>query len=214
MNRPSLATLAVSGLFGAIALGQGSKPANPPVPEHIESPKEPAIKPDANGLPVDPRSYVIGAEDVLSIKVWRDESLSGAAVVRPDGKITRPLIGDIQASGLTPERLASQLREAYGDKLRNPDIVVEVLAINSKRYSITGAITRPARFPLIVPTRIFDALAQIEFKDFANKSDIIIIRDGVPRLHFNYKQYVKGKDKKAQEQNILLMNGDTIFVQE
>src|SRR5580700_4770089 len=114
--------------IGAIAAAQNNKPAPAPDPTVNEAPKVPStVSADATGLAVDPKSYVIGAEDILKISIWREPDLSGAVGVRPDGKITRPLIGDVQAVGLTPERLAATLKEAYGggDKVRNPEITIE-----------------------------------------------------------------------------------------
>jgi polysaccharide biosynthesis/export protein len=216
MNRRSLIALAAIGLAGVMAVAQDSKPSNPRAPEHVAPTKEPVLsRPDTTGLAVDPTTYVIGAEDVLRILIWRDEYLSGSALVRPDGKISRPLVGDIQAAGLTPERLAEHLKEAYKEKLRNPEISVELIEVNSKRYNIAGAISRTGRFPLIVPTKVFDAIGQAgAFKDFAKKKDILIIREDGTRLHFNYEQFVKGKTKKDLQQNIFLKNGDTVLVQE
>jgi polysaccharide biosynthesis/export protein len=207
-------------ISGAIAAAQNNRPVTAPDPEptvHAAPVVPSTVSADATGLPIDPKSYVIGAEDILKISIWRDPDLSGAVGVRPDGKITRPLIGDVQAAGLTPERLAAQLKEAYsgGDKVRNPEITIEVIQVNSKHYSITGGVNHPGMFPLVVPLTVFDALTLAGgFRDFANKSDIKIIRgDGKSILHFNWNKYTKG-DKKAKEANVLLTPGDTIVVKE
>lgn len=207
--------------IGAMAAAQANRPATAPAPDPAptvnEAPKVPStVSPDATGLAVDPKSYVIGAEDILSIKIWRDPDLSGAVGVRPDGKITRPLIGDVQAAGLTPERLAATLKEAYagGDKVRNPEITIEVIQVNSKHYSITGGVNHPGMFPLVTPLTVFDALTLAGgFRDFANKGDIKIIRADGTILHFNWTKFTKG-DKKAREANIKLEPGDTIVVRE
>jgi polysaccharide export outer membrane protein len=207
---------ALTTLVGASGSAQENKPVTPPVPDHVEAPKVPSsLSPDSTGLPIDPRTYVIGAEDILKIMIWRDADLSGVVGVRPDGKITRPLIGDLQAAGLTPERLASQLREAYSDKVIKPEITVEVIQVNSKRYSIAGGVNHPGTFPLVVPMKVFDALTLAGgFQPFAKKSDIKILRDnGKTILHFNYDAYTKG-NKKAMDQNIFLENGDTILVKD
>jgi polysaccharide export outer membrane protein len=214
------ATFASLMLSGAMAAAQINRPAPTaaPAPESTvnEAPKVPSsVSPDATGLAIDPKSYVIGPEDILKISIWREPDLSGAVGVRPDGKITRPLIGDVQAAGLTPERLSAQLREAYSEKVRNPEITIEVIQVNSKHYSITGGVNRPGMFPLVTPLTVFDALTLAGgFKDFANKGDVRIIRaDGKSILHFNWTKYTKG-DKKAREANILLEPGDTIVVKE
>ena len=133
--------------------------------------------------------------------------------MRPDGKITRPLIGDVQAAGLSPERLAATLKEAYAEKVRNPEITIEVMQVNSKHYSITGGVGHQGMFPLVTPLTVFDALTLAGgFKEFANKKDIRILR-GSAILHFNWTAFTKG-DKKAREQNILLEPGDTIVVKD
>lgn len=213
-----LATAVASFMMsGAIALAQDNKPATAPAPESTinEAPKVPStVSPDATGLAIDPKSYVIGAEDILKISVWREETLSGAVGVRPDGKITRPLIGDVQAAGLTPERLAATLKEAYSPEVHNPEITVELIQVNSKHYSITGGVNHPGMFPLVTPLTVFDALTLSGgFRDFANKSDIKIIRADGKILHFNWTKYTKG-DKKARDANITLLPGDTIIVKD
>jgi polysaccharide export outer membrane protein len=217
MARRRLAVLAALILgAGAIAAAQENKPGTAPAPDRVEAPKAPSsINSDTAGLPIDPKTYVIGDEDLLKITIWREPDLSKGVQVRPDGKITMNLVGDVQASGLTPERLAAQLREAYHEKILNPEISVEVIQVNSKRYSITGGINHPGTFPLVVPMKVFDALNLAGgFRDFANKTDIRIIRgNGGTILHFNYKDYVAGK-KKAIDQNVFLENGDTIYVKE
>jgi polysaccharide export outer membrane protein len=208
-----LAVLAVLVLCCQTARAQ-SQPTGPPAPapEKVEAPKTPTnVPPDAPGVGVDPKTYVIGADDILNIKTWREPDFTLAVSVRPDGKITMPLIGDIQADGLTPDRLAAQLKQALSEYINKPDITVFVMQINSKRYSITGGVNRPGTFPMIAPVRVFDALSGAGgFRDFANTKDIIIAR-GNKRLHFNYNEVLKGK---KLEQNIFLENGDTIIVKQ
>ncbi len=209
----------LSGL--AIATGlvfaQGTKPVNPPpetsVAGSTEAVKVPSSLPaDAVGLAIDPKTYVIGAEDILRISVWREQDLSGVKGVRPDGKITMPLIGDLQASGLTPERLTAQLKQALSEYVKQPEITVEVIQVNSKSYSITGAVNRPGRYPLAVAKTVFEAVNDAGgFREFANEKDVIILRKDGTRLHFNYKEFVKGKHP---EKNIAMENGDTILVKE
>ena len=155
----------------------------------------------------EPTSF--GAEDVLFIRVWREQDFTSQYVVRPDGKITVPLIGDVQAAGLTPERLGNQLKEALADFINGPDVSVSLQQVNSKKYYITGEVARAGEFSLVVPTRVFDALSNAGgFRDFANKKKIIIIR-GSERIRFSYQDILKGKNL---EQNIFLEAGDTIVV--
>lgn len=218
MTSQRLTVLAAAfAAISAMAAAQNNKPAPAPAPETTvnEAPKVPStVSPDATGLAIDPKSYVIGAEDILKISVWREPDLSGAVGVRPDGKITRPLIGDVQAVGLTPERLAATLKEAYGPEVRNPEITIEVIQVNSKHYSITGGVNHPGMFPLVTPLTVFDALTLAGgFRDFASKSDIKIIRANGTILHFNWTKFTKG-DAKARAANILLEPGDTIVVKD
>jgi len=160
---------------------------------------------------VDPKSYLIGPEDLLRIEVFRDADMSRAVSVRPDGKITLPLVGDLQAEGLTPERLTAQVKEALSQFENNPEVTISVLQVNSKSFTVTGKVNRSGRFPLVTPVRVFDALGLTGgFQDFANTKNITIVR-GTQRLTFNYNDFVKGK-KEALDQNIWLQNGDTILV--
>jgi polysaccharide export outer membrane protein len=180
-----------------LALGKNQVPAETPA------------KPDAKSPEVDPHTYSIGTGDILFVKVWREMDFTGPYTVRPDGKITIPLVGDVQAAGLTPERLGDQLKQALADYINNPDVSVSLQQINSKKFFITGEVLRPGEYTLTTPTRVFDALANASgFKDFANKKKIVIIR-GAERIKFNYADVLKGKDL---DQNIFIENGDTIVV--
>ena len=162
------------------------------------------------GAPVDPRTYVIGAEDVLTVRVWKDPDASGVVTVRPDGKITLALGGDVLASGLTPEQLSKKITEALSSYINRPQVTVIVQGVYSKKYYISGEVNRPGGFPLVVPTTIVEALTQAGgFREFANQKRIIIMR-GSKRMQFNYKEYIKGK---GLDQNIQLENGDHIVVQ-
>lgn len=217
----SLAVLMTLTVLGSITAAQGGQqqavPAPPPpAPEKNEAPKVPSsVSPDSTGLPIDPKTYVIGPEDILKITVWREADFSGAKGVRPDGKITMPLIGEWQAAGLTPQRLADQLKQAISEYVKQTDVVVEVIQVNSKSFSVTGAVARPGRFPLVLQKTVFDAITDAGgFRDFfANKKDIIILRaDGRTRLHFNYNDWVKHGNSNKKNQNVSIENGDTILV--
>jgi polysaccharide biosynthesis/export protein len=194
-----LATLALP------AMGQApeQRPADTATP--------PKVNPeDTKGVVgVDPKTFQIGAEDILGIQVWREPDFSRQVIVRPDGKVTMPLIGELQASGLTPDQLATSLSESLSKYLNNPQVIVAVLQVNSKKYYITGEVMKPGSFPLVVPTRVMEALtAGGGFRDFANTKKIVVLRKG-QRLKFNYKEVIKGKNS---EQNIFIENGDYIIV--
>ena len=187
------------------------QPPQATVPEKpVEAPKvlPDSIGKDNTGAAVDPKSYVIGAEDVLYISVFHEQELTRAVSVRPDGKITMPLIGDMQAEGLTPERFGAQLKQALSTFINAPDVTITVSQVNSKSYTVAGEVMRPGRMPLVLPTKVFDALNNAGFRDFANKKKVVIIR-GPKRIPFNYNEVLKGK---KLEQNIFIEPGDTIYV--
>lgn len=203
------ASLLPLGLFGQVRSPEAAKG---PDPVKQEAPKANPTSTDAlagTGLSVDTKTYVIGPEDILFISVWREDTLTHQYGVRPDGKITVPLIRDVQAAGLTPERLGDQLTQALGEYFTKPEITVTVVQVNSKKFFITGEVNRSGQYPLVTPITVFDALNGAGgFRDFANKKGIVIIR-GTQRIKFNYEEVLKGK---KLEQNIFVENGDTIVV--
>lgn len=212
LNARFAVALAIIFVFlHSAALGQTSA-----APQQQAAPAQAKPDPDAaaaaTALPasVDPNKFDLGAEDVILVRVWREPDLSGVHVVRPDGKITLPLVGEIQASGETPTRLAAKIAELLGKEyIRDPQVTVSVQAVRSKRYYVSGEVMRPGAYPLVVPTTVFEALTLAGgFREFANTKKITIIR-GSERLKFNYKDVVKGKNLG---QNIQLENGDTINV--
>jgi polysaccharide export outer membrane protein len=157
---------------------------------------------------VDPNSYRIGAEDVIRVTVWREPDLSGAMIVRPDGKVTLPLIGDVQAAGLTPVQMSQQVKEALGKILNKPEVMIAVQSVNSKRFYISGKVGRGGPVPLVMPTTVLQALSSAGLSEWAKKKKIVIMR-GTERLKFNYEDVIQGK---RLEQNIYLQDGDHIYV--
>ena len=213
MVRARLAVLVSLCLpIGGMVLAQSLPPVTgqaAPAVVKAEAPRVPASVGDGLGAVVDTKTYVIGPEDIINIKVWREADLSGPVAVRPDGKVTMPLIGDLQAEGLTPDRLGVQIKEALSEYYNSPDVTVSLYQVNSNKYFISGEVNRSGQFPLVVPTRVFDALSNAGgFRDFANKKKVVIVR-GAQRIKFNYEEVLKGK---KLEQNIFLENGDTIIV--
>ena len=186
--------------------GQTAKPeAKPAVPE------KPILEEAAKGVaaPVDPKTFQIGPEDVLLVRVWREPDLSGALSVRPDGKITIPLVGEIQAGGLTPEQLTKSIGDALSKFINRPEVLVQIQAVHSKRFLVSGEVNRPGTYPLVTPVAVMEALVQAGgLREFANKKKIIIIR-GTLRLKFNYGDVIKGKNPS---QNVLVEHGDHIVV--
>src|SRR5665213_2626765 len=205
-NVVSVLTLLCGLLVCGSAVAQNQAP--PPSRSDASS-TAPAKSDSARAAAVDPKTYVIGAQDILMIKVWREMDFTGPYTVRPDGKISMPLVGDVQASGLTPERLGEQLKQALSNFINSPDVTVSLQTVGSKKFYITGEVNRAGEYTLATPTKVFDALSNAGgFRDFANKKKIIIIR-GSERLKFNYQDILKGK---GLEQNIFLENGDTVVV--
>ena len=178
--------------------------APPPAPAAPTESKPAAVVPR-----IDPKAYVIGPEDVISVNVWREQANSGQFTVRPDGRIAIPLVGEIQAAGLTPERLSEAIAEGLQKVMTHPEVTVGVERVNSKKYFIQGEINRPGAYSLAIPTSVLEALVNAGgFRDFANTKKIVILR-GTERLKFNYHEVSKGKN---MEQNIPLMPGDQIIV--
>jgi len=167
-------------------------------------------KPADAPAPVDPRTYQIGAEDVLRIQIWRENEMSGLTSVRPDGKITMPLMGDVEAWNQTPEQLAARIKKIAEKHIKYPEVTVYVMQVRSKKYYISGKSNRTGEFALVVPTTVMEALSKAGgFQDFANKKKVRIIR-GTKRFLFNYDEYVKSG--KNANQNILLEPGDHVVV--
>jgi polysaccharide biosynthesis/export protein len=185
---------------------QGGAQREPPA-NQIITPQEPVAE---TAAPVDPKTYKIGAEDVLLIRVWREPDLSGPVAVRPDGKFTLPLVGEVMAADLTPEEVGSKITEELSKVMNRPQVIVSVQSVNSKKYYIAGEVNRPGVYPLAVPTTVLQALTGAGgFREFANLKNIVILR-GEERIKFNYKDVIKGKNLK---QNILVEPGDHIIVQ-
>ena len=171
--------------------------------------------PDASHVAKEPSSdYVIGSEDVLAVNIWKEPELSKTVPVRPDGKITLPLIGDIQASGLTPRALQSNISTGLQSYVSNPEVTVIVQEVKSQKFNIVGEIAKPGSYSLTDPTTVLDAIAVGGgLRDFAKGRRIYVLRtnsDGThARFPFDYKQVIEGK--KLSE-NIQLRPGDTVVV--
>jgi len=164
------------------------------------------------------KAYVVGSLDVLEIKVWQDANLSGIFDVGPDGMISLPLVGQIKADGMTQADLTRTIRSRLAGTVFEcaPEVNIQVLKVNSKRYSMFGGIMKTGEFPLLTDMTVMDAFANCGgFKDFANKKKIYILRkhaDGVTeKIPFNYNDVSHGKH---MELDIKLQNGDKIFVPE
>lgn len=169
----------------------------------------------ASSGPALPSDYVIGVEDRLGVVFWReqDKSLTTDVVVRPDGKISLPMLNDIGAVGLTPEQLAVRVQEAASKYIRDAVATVIVREIHSRKVYVIGEVGRPGALDLAADMNVLQALAQAGgFLEHAKRGDVVVarMRNGrEERFQFNYKDVVKGK---RLEQNIRLLPGDTILV--
>jgi len=157
--------------------------------------------------------YKIGAQDVLRIDVWKEPEISRTAPVRPDGRISLPLINDVQAAGLTATQLSAVIADGLRKYITNPQVTVGVTEINSRRVYVTGEVTKPGAFPLLPNMTVLQALSSSGgFSQFAKLKSIYVLRteDGKQVRHpFNYKAVVSGK---KPELNIPLQPGDVIVV--
>jgi len=172
----------------------------------------PATAPAPAGVALPP-GYVIGTEDVLSIVFWRDKELSADVVVRPDGKISLPLLNDLPAAGYTPDQLRSQIEQAAKKYIDDPNATVIVKAVNSRKVHIIGNVGKAGTYPLAGDMTVLQCIALAGgLQEYADAKSIKIMRkeDGQDRtFKFNYKDVVKGKNL---QQNIALKPGDTIIV--
>ena len=156
--------------------------------------------------------YVIGPQDVLHIAVWKEADLTATLPVRPDGKISLPLLDDVQASGLTPKQLADSVTEKLKKYIADPRVTVVVTEINSKRIHVTGEVLHSGATSMLPNMTVLQALSSAGLNQFANTKRIYVLRTENGRqqkLPVNYRKLVKGEQI---EQNYLLQPGDTIVV--
>lgn len=198
-----VALVLVAGAGVSAAHAQQASVANTPAASKMPTSAPPAIS-----------DYVIGPEDMLQITVWKNESLSRALAVRPDGKISLPLLHDVQAAGLTPMQLQEKLAIALGEFMPNPEVSVTVSDVRSYRISVLGEVQKPGVLQLKSDTTVLEAIALAGgFRDFASPSKIMILRkngDGqTQKIPFNYNRVVK--DNRG-EGNVTLKSGDVVVV--
>jgi polysaccharide export outer membrane protein len=178
---------------------------------------EPATVP--NGNKTDNDSYVIGNDDVLGINVWKEPDFTRSIQVRSDGKISLPLLGEVQAAGRTPLQLQQEIATKLLNYMTKPEVTVMVEQINSKKFNILGQVVKPGSYSLALAPTVVDAIAIAGGpRDFAKEKSIYILRQnasgGQTRIVFNYKEFIKGKSTngKNSNQNVTLEPHDTIVV--
>jgi polysaccharide export outer membrane protein len=158
--------------------------------------------------------FVIGTGDVLAINVWKEAEVSRVVPVRSDGRISLPLVGEIQAGGRTPKQLEAEISAKLKDYVSEPEVTVIVQEIKSQKFNVLGMVMKPGSYVLTNPTTVLDAIAMAGgFRDFAKQKDIYVLRraaDGnQTRLPFNYKDVVKGH---KSTQNVALQSNDTVVI--
>jgi polysaccharide export outer membrane protein len=166
------------------------------------------------GLPQTPQDYIIGAGDIMEIVTWKEPDFSREDVfVRLDGKITFPLLGDIQAAGKTPMQVKSEIQEKLGEYVAEPEVTITIRSQNSKRFYILGEVVKTGEYPLIKNLTVLQAFAVAGgFTEWASKKEILLFRrsDGKDELiRINYKEITKGNEF---ERNLDLKEDDTIIV--
>jgi polysaccharide biosynthesis/export protein len=204
---PLVCALLSGSLCGQAATGADASRANPSArtasPGQADSS---AAKPHDN-------SFVIGNDDVLAINVWKEPDISRSIPVRSDGKISLPLVGEVQAAGLTPLTLEKDIASKLKNYISEPEVTVMVQQVNSQKFNILGQVVRPGSFVIANSPTVLDAIALAGgFRDFAKKKSIYVLRQGPTgesRIPFNYKDVSQGKN---MSQNIKLQPGDTIIV--
>jgi polysaccharide export outer membrane protein len=198
---PLAAQTAPQHAAGTPAVATAAAPAE----KTTVAPAKPAAAP--------PADYVIGPDDQLSIVFWRDKELSADVVVRPDGKISLPLLNDVQAAGMTPEQLRQKVTEDAKRYIEDPTATVVVRQINSRKVFITGEVEKPGPYQLTAPTTVLQLISMAGgLKEYANGKKIVVMRveNGRPTGYaFNYKDVMNRRNMK---QNIELKPGDTVIV--
>jgi polysaccharide biosynthesis/export protein len=207
----SLTTLVA--LFGCVLAAHdlGAQVASPNVPSQAGTSGQST---PASGAKAHDDSFVIGNDDVLAINVWKEPDISRSIPVRSDGKISLPLVGEVQAAGTTPMKLEQEIAGKLKSYISDPEVTVIVQQVNSQKFNILGQVVRPGSYSLTNSATVLDAIATAGgFRDFAKKKSIYVLRrieDGSQtRIMFNYNDVVKGKNP---DQNIRLQPRDTVVV--
>ncbi|MGH9543386.1 MAG: polysaccharide biosynthesis/export family protein [Terriglobales bacterium] len=206
------------GLTLLVAASTGLALAQTPGGSAKNDPKPPTAKSSAPAPAATPQTtasgYALGPGDVLAISVWQEPGVSGTVPVRPDGKISLPLIGEVQASGLAPEQLQKLLTFKLKAYIEHPQVTVVVQEVRSRTFNVLGAVVHPGVFPLDKPMTVLDAIAQAGgFAEFAKKNKVYVLRrkaDGSRWLYpFDYPNVIKGH---KPWQNIDLLPNDTVVI--
>ncbi len=209
------------GLGLVLLLLIGSLWAQVPAPSQADGQTAAPAAPASLGQPLTPSaskphddSFVIGNDDLLAINVWKEPDISRSIPVRSDGKISLPLVGEVQAAGRSPLQLEQDIASKLRNYIAEPEVTVMVTQINSQKFNILGQVAKPGSYSLTQAATVLDAIAVAGgFRDFAKKKSIYVLRQspngGESRIPFNYKDVIKGQNPA---QNIKLQPRDTIVV--
>ena len=216
---PPAPTPASPGLQPLTSVGTSTPaPASPARdPKAIAKPSASEVRSTAR--PADPRAaemaaaFQIGPEDLLDISVWKNVELSRVVPVRPDGKVSLPLVNDIQAAGLTPSELRDQIAAKLAEYIPAPEVSVMVREVHSRKVAVVGAVKMPGRYEMKSPMTVLEAIALAQgLTDFASRDRIVVLRDvngKTTQIPFNYRKI--GNDD-SQQQNFFLRSGDIVVV--
>lgn len=166
---------------------------------------------DRGAISKRPDEYVLGPGDVIQVVVWRNEHLSKTLPVRPDGKISLPLVDDVQAAGMTPSQLKETISKGLKHFIDNPIVTVIVSEVNNFKVSVLGEVKKPGVYLLKGKTTVLEAISMAEgFTEFATTNNILLMKKAKgERLRFDYRSYIAGEN---MDQNVYLDPGDTIIV--
>jgi len=198
--------LLLAGMMATTAWGQADAKAKD------ETKSTPADKPQSEPASVAGPDYIIGADDTLHISVWKEPELTESLPVRPDGKISMPLLNDVVAAGLTPTKLAASITDRLKKYIADPHVTVVVTAMNSQKIYVLGEVLHPGTTLLQPNMTVLQALASSGFTPFANTKGIYILRNEngkQQKIPVHYRALIKGE---AMDQNLILKPGDTIVV--
>jgi polysaccharide biosynthesis/export protein len=215
MTRHLLAAATVCALFAGTAYAQDA-PAPAPVPAPAAAPEATAVPAAAANMEKaiieSANDYRIGPEDLLDISVWKNPELSRTVPVRPDGKVSLPLVNDIQAAGLTPTALREQLTRRLAEFIPAPEVAVIVREVHSVKVAVVGAVKTPGRYELKSAATVLELIALAQgLTDFANRDRIVVMRQEngqTKRIPFNYRKVSAGDE----QENLIVRPGDIIVV--
>jgi len=205
-------TLISLSVYAQTAVEKPDMPAQTATPPVSAAASAPAVMAEAASLPDVDANYILGADDAIMVHVWKEPTISGPLVIRPDGRISLPLVGDVPAAGMTPMALSMQIQEGLKKFINNPSVTVTVTAVNSRKLFFIGEVIRPGPVPL---TRSMTMLQGISaaggLTPYANKKKIYILRGekgNQVKIPFNYTKALK----EGNQQGVELKPGDTIVV--